>query len=58
MQESGIGKAGELGTSFAGNEIVGQKAHGRKLTVTLKANRFHKILSCPHLMAPLDGGMF
>ena len=58
MEESGIGKGGELTTSFVGNEIVGHKAPGVKSTVTLKANRFRKILSCPHLMAPLDGDMF
>ena len=47
-----------ISTPLAGNEIVGHKAPGRKLTVTLKANRLHEILSCPHLMAPLDGDIF
>ena len=58
MEEAEIGKAGEPITSIVGNEIADPKTPRRKLTVTLKANRFHKILSCPHLMAPLDGDMF
>ncbi len=36
MEESDTEKTGELTTPLPGNEIVGQKAHGRKVTVTLR----------------------
>jgi hypothetical protein len=52
MEESDIGRAGELTTSVAGNEIVGPKTPGGKLIITVEANHFNKILSCPRLMAP------